>query len=133
MPSSRSTPSRWTFWLLIAAWVCANTPQDAAFHLIVWVKNARHFSHQAQLHSEVASILSGKPADAPVSLATATGAEKSPPPVAPADFAVKKILLSLVVEHLAVSPPSSVETWTAICLRSRPAHVADVPHPPPRA
>lgn len=132
MPPSYSMPFRWPFWLLIAAWICANTPQVAALHLIVWVKNAQHFSHQAQLHSEVASILSGKFVTTSVNFATVTEAEKSSPPVTPADFAVKKVLLSLLTEHLAVSPLSSGETWTTVYLRSSPAHVADVPYPPPR-
>jgi hypothetical protein len=132
MPPTRSTLLRWPFWLLIAAWVCANTPQVAAWHVIVWIKNAQHFSHQAQLRGEVASLLSGKPVAESVSLATATNTETPPTPLAAGDFSVKKIVLSLMSERGGLSPASAAVVWREIGLRSGPAHVADVPYPPPR-
>jgi hypothetical protein len=45
----------------VAAWWCANTPQAATFELILWMKGAACYSHQAQLHAEVAAILTGVP------------------------------------------------------------------------
>jgi len=39
-------PALWPFWLLVLAWVCANRPQVAAYGLITWVGNARHFTHR---------------------------------------------------------------------------------------
>jgi hypothetical protein len=132
MSAIRTSLRRWPFWLLIAAWVCANTPQVAAWHVIVWVKNAQHFSHQAQLRGEVASLLSGKPASESVSLATATNSETPPAPLTAADFSVKKIVLSLVSERGGLSPTSAAVAWREVDLQSGPAHVADVPYPPPR-
>lgn len=132
MAPIRSTPLRWPFWLLIAAWVCANTPQVAAWHVIVWVKDARHFSHQAQLRGEVAALLSGKSAAEPVSLAAATNTEAPPVPPAPADFSIKKIVLCLVAERGGFSPSAAPAVWREPRFRVGPAHVADVPYPPPR-
>jgi hypothetical protein len=45
--------------MLIAAWWCANTPQAATFELILWGKGAAHFSHQEQLRTDVAALLTG--------------------------------------------------------------------------
>jgi hypothetical protein len=134
MSPTRTTPLRWPFWLLIAAWVCANTPQVAAWHVIVWVKNAQHFSHQAQLRGEVASLLSvdAVPAVETVAFTAATTTETPPAPLAAGDFSVKKIVLSLADERGGLSPASTAVTWTEVGLRSGPAHVADVPYPPPR-
>jgi hypothetical protein len=57
----RKSPARWPFWLLVAAWWCANAPQAATFEAILWLKGAAAFSHQADLHAEVAALLSGVP------------------------------------------------------------------------
>ena len=54
----RST-ARWPFWFLLAAWFCANSPQAATYGLIVWLGEARHFSHQQRLSADVASVLAG--------------------------------------------------------------------------
>lgn len=132
MSPIRTPLLRLPFWLLIAAWLCANTPQVAAWHLIVWVKNAQHFSHQAQLQVEVASLLCGKPVAKPVALASATHTGRAPAPLAPVDFTVKKILLLLVAGG-GVSPPVLISPdWAEADLQDWPAHVADVPYPPPR-
>jgi hypothetical protein len=56
------TSHRWPFWLLIAAWVCANSPQAATYAVLDWVASARHFSHQQQLAREVAHLLAGEKA-----------------------------------------------------------------------
>lgn len=134
MSPLRTTPFRWPFWLLIAAWVCANTPQIAAWHVIVWVKNAQHFSHQAQLRGEVALLLSGAPAPAAETetFAAATNTEAPVAPLATGDFSVKKIVLSLVSERGGLSPTLASVAWREIGFQSGPAHVADVPYPPPR-
>ena len=58
---SQTRPARWPFWLLVAAWWCANTPQAATFEVILWLKGAACFSHQADLRADVASILTGVP------------------------------------------------------------------------
>lgn len=82
--------ARWPFWLLLAAWFCANSPQAATCEVIVWLGNARSFSHQERLSSEVASILAGTNlagTKSAVSLAVQRAESERPPlpplPVAP--------------------------------------------------
>jgi len=102
-PSPRNRkPSGWPFWLLIAAWFCANSPQSVAYNLIVWAKGSQHFSHQERLKADVAFLLKG--GEAP----PAPRIVKSPParPVAepiPTEAVLKKLDLSatLAVESLA--------------------------------
>ena len=98
-------PSGWPFWLLLAAWFCANSPQAATYSLIVWAHGARHFSHQERLKADVAFILAGRqPASAPISVASATARPFSPP--VPAEAVLKKLDLSAPVAVEAVAPAS---------------------------
>jgi hypothetical protein len=55
----KGKPAGWPFILLVAAWICANSPQSLATNVIEWAKGARHFSHQQQLRTEVAYLLAG--------------------------------------------------------------------------
>jgi hypothetical protein len=85
--------SRWPFWLLLAAWFCANSPQAATYDAIIWLGNARHFSHQQRLTNEVVSILAGEQqSPAVATLGTLRTAPDRPfaPPVSP-EAALKKI------------------------------------------
>lgn len=104
--------ARSPFWVLIAAWFCANTPQTA-----------RHFSHQEQLQAQVRAAPLGEAAEnSPRYVATATAATT-----------IENILLS---PESAGSPPASFSTTIHGHCESQLmliAHTADVPHPPPRA
>ncbi len=85
--------TRWPFWLLIAAWICANSPQAATYAVITWIGEARHFTHQQRLTAEVAQVLTGaKVLEAP---AVTVGEPVRPfaPPV-PVEATLKKIELS---------------------------------------
>ena len=61
-PAVRNPSPRWPFWLLIAAWVCANSPQAATYAVLSWMAEAGSFSHQKQLSREVAFLLAGEKA-----------------------------------------------------------------------
>jgi hypothetical protein len=90
----RPASPRWPFWLLMAAWFCANSPQSLTFEFVVWFGNARHFSHQQRLTSEVASVLAGE--HVVHALAVATEAPTQPfTPTVPADATLKKIELAV--------------------------------------
>jgi hypothetical protein len=99
------SPSGWPVWILFAAWLCANSPQDLTFSVMGWVGNARHFSHQERLKSEVAFILSGrKPESVALSVKPAPARPLVPPVVT--EVVLKKIDLyvSLSAEP---APPGS--------------------------
>src|ERR1022692_529976 len=60
-PSLRKKgPAGWSFWLLLAAWLCANSPQSVAYSLITWAMRSQHFTHQERLKADVARLLTGK-------------------------------------------------------------------------
>lgn len=86
--------SRWPFWLLLAAWFCANSPQAATYEVIVWLGEARHFSHQQRLTLEVATALGGEQARAAFFTATDSSEKPLAPPI-PAEATLKKIELAV--------------------------------------
>ena len=95
-PASTTAP-RWPFWLLIVAWVCANSPQVATYAVLAWLAEARQFSHQQQLTRDVAHLLSGEKTPAretTVVVASDRGEEKASRPAVPAASVLKKIDLS---------------------------------------
>lgn len=96
MSSRRSTQpaARWPFWLLLAAWVCANSPQVAVFAVCTWLYEARQFTHQQRLTTEVAYVLGGERAPGIFAEAMAQAPVK-PPPIIPAEAMAKKIQLSV--------------------------------------
>ena len=53
-------PAPWPLWLLVLAWFCANSPQTLICTAVVWLGEARSFSHQQRLASEVAHLLVGE-------------------------------------------------------------------------
>jgi hypothetical protein len=98
---SRKKPASWPFWLLVAAWWCANTPQAATFEVILWLKGAAYFSHQADLHADVAAILTGVP-----KVARGHGGQilrETPPPAVPLpkSVAIKRVSLCLQEEPIS--------------------------------
>ena len=122
------------FWVLIAAWLCANTPQVASWHVILWVKQAQHFSHSSRLRAEVHALLSGRPIDhSSRYVAQPVESETPSKPAVAADFSVKKILLSLETAS-PVTPSLLVpQRWREDSPGIMAEPVADVPYPPPRA
>lgn len=114
--SSSLTSPRWPFWLLIAAWVCANSPQAATYAVLTWLAEARSFTHQQRLAVEVAFLLSGEKTPERISAAATATAAKLPPAV-PADAVLKKLPLAL--ECTAESPvaPTAPEQGRPASLR----------------
>lgn len=122
---------RWPFWLLLAAWFCANAPQGAVPVFMTWLGEARSFSHQKRLTVQVAHILVGEQAHG--LLAKAENVPVKPPtPAVPAEAAWKMIHLTveLTTEMLPPLLRGFSPKWKEIIViaRLRPAP----PHQPPR-
>lgn len=102
---SQKRAAKWPFWLLVAAWWCANTPQAATFEMILWLKGAASFSHQAELKADVAAILSGVPKVAP-SHHGQIGRETPPPTVPLAKtVTIKRVSLCLHEQSMVADGP----------------------------
>jgi hypothetical protein len=137
--TTTSAKSRWPFWLLIAAWVCANSPQVAIVAVLAWLTEARTFSHQRELTREVAHLLSGEEAKSRVAerlgrMWTRNATEDETPQRAPLAPPVVLKRIDLADEaQVAVATPvvqgnfgHAVESWAALTRRAAP------PHGPPR-
>jgi hypothetical protein len=127
----RTNSSRWPFWLLIVAWVCANSPQAATYALLTWMAEARSFTHQHRLMADVASLLGEK--DAPVALAKADvpGPEK-PTPMVPADAVLKKFPLSTETASGVVAPSRRPDRLRFVAIGGADWLRPPPPHGPPR-
>jgi hypothetical protein len=133
MKSPRNRPAaRWPFWLLLAAWFCANSPQAATHGVIVWLANARHFSHQQRLSAKVASILAGT--EIPATLVAASPAPERPfTAPAPAEAGLKKIDLFVVITSVGISPAEQADVWADTARMPPPTPWREHPVEPPRA
>jgi hypothetical protein len=96
-------PTLLPFVALLAAWFCSNSPQSVTINLVEWAKNARHFSHQQQLRTEVASLLAGRRS---VRTVTAAGSSPKAPPSVPISEGalIKKIDLSVSQNVVGLLP-----------------------------
>jgi hypothetical protein len=130
-PFHSSTSSRWPFWLLALAWVCANCPLVVSY-AAVWIGEARSFSHQQRLTADVARVLAG---EEPSSMLAAVDniPVESPKPAVPPTDAVKKIEMATESSLFSVAPmtPDTARLMSVSCLVS--ALPASPPHEPPRA
>jgi hypothetical protein len=100
---------RWPFWLLIAAWVSANSPQAATYAVFAWLADARDFSHQQQLTRDVAHLLAGEKAPARATPVVVANDEREPTTqrsAFPAAAVLKKIDLSSEKENGLARPAS---------------------------
>lgn len=132
---------RWPIWALLAAWVCANSPQMAVFAALTWLAEARSFSHQGDLSRQVAQLLNHEAAtsrvhEALARLEFAEGTQdegaKSPPRV-PTVVVLKKVDLAAEAV-VGVMPPEAREIfgWASEdCLGE--GRRAAPPHGPPRS
>ena len=127
----RSSSARWPFWLLVAAWWCANTPQVAVYTGLAWLAEARSFSHQHRLSTDVAFVLAGKSTPPRIARAVKSAPSRPVAPV-PAEAVVKKIPLAF--ESVAeVLPPALRATRPAMIAWAFPETFrAPPPHGPPR-
>ncbi|MEO6244097.1 MAG: hypothetical protein ABIQ12_01570, partial [Opitutaceae bacterium] len=90
LTSTRSASARWPFWLLMVAWGCANTPQVGVYTGLAWLSEARSFSHQHRLSTDVAFVLAGKPTPQRIARAVKSTPVRPQPPV-PAEAVLKKM------------------------------------------
>ena len=128
---ARRSSARWPLWLLIAAWVCANTPQVAVYTGLAWLAEARSFSHQHRLGTDVAFVLAGKPTPQRIARAVKSAPSRPVAPV-PAEAVMKKIPLAF--ESVAeVLPPALRASCPALVAWACPESLrAPPPHGPPR-
>jgi hypothetical protein len=117
--------------VLVLAWVCANCPPTLICTAVVWLGEARSFTHQQRLTSEVAHLLVGeKPhsllAHVP-SLPLAPAKSALPPPPA-----LKKIELAAEDTLSWIAPPAPDPLSAPSDLDAASALRAPPPHDPPR-
>ena len=98
------TPARWPFWLLVAAWFCANTPQQVIYGAALWLANGRHFSHQERLRTDVIGLLTGKKTNPLLALAKSGPVPMPAAPLPPTD-SLKKIDLYTADKPEPIAPP----------------------------
>jgi hypothetical protein len=94
--SEKKGSTGWPFWVLLAAWFCANSPQEITFNLIVWAKGAQHFSHQERLREDVSMLLTGKLSSVAFHAAKSAPCSASVPSL-PSENLVKR--LDLYISH----------------------------------
>jgi hypothetical protein len=126
---------RWPFWLLIVAWVCANTPQPAMYALLTGIAEARQFSHQQQLTRDVAHLFAREKAPARETIATATPLQhdtKTSGVAVPAGSVLKKLDLTTEQRVGLVAPVWQVTRYARTSARWSDALLPPPPHGPPR-
>lgn len=137
--SPRARPSstrKWPFWLLLAAWLCANSPQAAVFTVLTWLAEAPSFSHQERLAADVARLLGGAAPSRPIAEAVARAQEQvpaTPLPQVPADAVLKKIELSLEKTTDVLPAALRADRHREIAWLCPAPRRGAPPHGPPRA
>ena len=128
----KSSAPSWPFWLLLVAWICANSPQAATYAVIAWAGEARAFSHQERLSVELAHLLAGEAAPSSVAPAEHLPLSSSKPAI-PTAATLKKI--ELAVENMVkpAVPPQLVEGSSTFPDRLAGIDRGRPPHEPPRA
>lgn len=127
-PRARThSPAAWPLWLLVLAWICANSPHTATFAVIKWVEHGRTFSHQQRLTSDLARLLGHQ--EMPANEPTLAQAPKSPSkPATLAEAVLTKIELALEQTASFTTPPDLHSRWRIEAAsfrglgRLRPAH-----------
>lgn len=131
---AQSRPARWPFWLLVAAWGCANGPQAAVYATVAWLVEARSFSHQHDLTRSVAHLLKGERAAGRVALVLQRNAPAAAPetPPVPVEAVLRGIVLGLEVVPSFAAPVTPARRLLAAELRLPPSWRAAPPLGPPR-
>jgi hypothetical protein len=124
-------PAGWPFWLLLAAWFCANSPQSITYELIVWAGKSRHFSHQERLKEDVARLLAGRAA--PIALVSARRLPERPfsAPI-PAEAVIKKIELGAPLAAESFAPEARAFAYPEPLVRPPCGARIEPVVPPPR-
>jgi hypothetical protein len=129
--SSTPASARWPFWLLLAAWVCANSPQIAIFAVLTWLDAGRDFSHQQRLTQQVAYVLGGEKMPG-MAVGVAKQASARPLPPLPSDAFAKKIPLSVERAVEFLPPALRADRRELAELAGLEVLRAPPPHGPPR-
>lgn len=145
MRARKTTPAnrQWPFWVLLAAWVCANSPQVAVYTALTWLAEARSFSHQGDLTRQVAQLLGGEEATSRAGEAMARmemtekakgeDAKGNAPLRAPTVVVLKKVDLAAEVAARVVPPEArGIFGWESENTFGVVRQVAP-PHGPPRS
>jgi hypothetical protein len=131
-PFSRTRkPAGWRLWILLMAWVCANSPQPVAYRLVAWCAHARHFSHQDRLRADVALLLHGEKRAVAVQRSPAGPALPIAPPI-PDEALLKRIDLSAEMVAEWVAPALGPRTFCRGQCGAALRDAAAPPLPPPR-
>lgn len=144
MRARTNTPAtrQWPFWLLLAAWVCANSPQVAVFTALTWLAEARSFSHQGDLTRQVAQLLGGEATTSRVGEALARlempateqgDAAAKAPLRAPTVVVLKKVDLAAEWDARVMPPGAGVVFRWDSENRFGDARRVAPPHGPPRS
>ena len=117
--------------MLLAAWLCASSPPVFIHATLLWLGEARHFSHQQRLTAEVVDLLAGQQAHGLLSKASEAPIQPSAPAL-PAETALKRIDLAVerTIEPLSVSLQKFF--WAAATRPMPDTLRAPPPHEPPR-
>ena len=121
------------FWLMVAAWLCANVPHSAYVEVIQGLEGIRHFSHQAQLTADTLNVLQGRGHQAVVK---SESAPRKAPPGRPAGIPGESLLKKFEFAVLACDdirePIEARVNYSEFESRPPDVFFGDVPHPPPR-
>jgi hypothetical protein len=121
--------SRWPFWLLLAAWLCASYPL-AATYVVVWLGEARTFSHQQRLTADVARLLVGE--ETPSLLVDVENEGPAKKPAVPPTSSSKKVELAFEESAQVIEFVEPMQAHFAMLLTWESALSAAPPHGPPR-
>lgn len=130
---------RWPFWLLVGAWLVANSPQAATWAMLDWVEGARSFTHQQRLATEVAVLLGRvKEEAAPgqglaLARGTAEASRNAPATTLPAGVELKKIELGQLAERAEIFAAQAVCSLEMDTRAAPTAPSYEPPTEPPRA
>lgn len=123
------------FWLLIAAWLCANTPDIVLWRAATWLETGRTFGHQSRLHSELAVMLgtTSAPLARTDSWRTAAPTDRETPCAAAAPRPETKQHLAIALAPTPIPPPPpEARGWRSAPARVGPSPARAVPLRPPR-
>jgi hypothetical protein len=123
-------PSPWPYWLLLLAWVCANSPQTATYVAITWLGDVRSFSHQERLAADVARLLTGD--ELPAAEIAHTERNSPPKSTMPPMPGLTKIELATEKSLHALEPKIPMSRLDVDVVRVESALRAPPPHGPPR-
>lgn len=125
---------RWPFWLLVSAWLVANSPQAATWAALDWIEGARSFTHQQRLAQEVAVLLGrARPEASPVIAAIPPGPGRGDAaatlPVGPE---LKKIELAQSAEQVEIFAAETTRNNPLGTLVPPVGPIYETPTEPPR-